>query len=108
MNVKKCLVPLLFGGLLAAAAHAEPAAQPDPLLASFQRLLDHQPAQSAPTVPPGLGADPLRNSVSLVLWEKQERSFHLLANLSPNLGPKPGPNLGRLVAPRQAAPSTAH
>lgn len=108
MNVKKCLVPLLFGGLLAAAAHAEPAAQPDPLLASFQRLLDHQPAQSTPAVPPGLGADPLRNSVSLVLWEKQERSFHLLANLSPNLGPKPGPNLGRLVAPRQAAPSTAH
>lgn len=108
MNVKKCLVPLLFGGLLAAAAHAEPAAQPDPLLASFQRLLDHQPAQSAPAVPPGLGADPLRDSVSLVLWEKQERSFHLLANLSPNLGPKPGPNLGRLVAPRQAAPSTAH
>lgn len=108
MNVKKCLVPLLLGGLLAAAAHAEPAAQPDPLLASFQRLLDHQPAQSAPAVPPGLGADPLRGSVSLVLWEKQERSFHLLANLSPNLGPKPGPNLGRLVAPRQAAPSTAH
>lgn len=104
MNVKKCLVPLLLGGLLAAAAHAEPAAQPDPLLASFQRLLDHPPAQSAPAVPPGLGADPLRNSVSVVLWEKQERSFHLLANL----GPKPGPNLGRLVAPRQAAPSTAH
>ena len=104
MNIKKCLAPLLLGGLLAAAAHAEPVAKPDPLLASFQRLLDHQPAQSVPAVPPGLGADPLRNSVSLVLWEKQERSFHLLANLDPNSGP----NLGRLVAPRQAAPSTAH
>lgn len=104
MNVKKCLLPLLLGGLLAAAAQAEPVAKPDSLLTSFQRLLDHQPAQSAPAVPSGLGADPLRNSVSLVLWEKQERSFHLLANLDPNSGP----NLGRLVAPRQAAPSTAH
>lgn len=101
MNVKKCLVPLLFGGLLAAAAHAEPVATPDPLLASFQRLLDHQPAQSAPAVPPGLGADPLRNSVSLVLWEKPERSFHLLAKLGPDLSPNLGPNLGRLLAPRR-------
>jgi len=83
MNVKKSLVPLLLGGLLASVAHAEPVANPDPLLASFQRLLDHQPAQSAPAVPPGLGADPLRSSVSLVLWQKQERSFHIMANLGP-------------------------
>ena len=104
MNVKKCLMPLLFGGLLAAAVHAEPVATPDPLLASFQRLLDHQPAQSTPAVPPGLGADPLRNSVSLVLWEKPERSFHMAKlgpNLSPNLSPNLGPNLGRLLAPRR-------
>ncbi|MDZ4252449.1 MAG: hypothetical protein U1A72_07725 [Sulfuritalea sp.] len=96
MNVKKYLVPLLLGGLFTAAAHAEPVAKPDPLLASFQRLLDHQPAQSAPAVPSGLGADPLRNSVSLVLWETLEPSFHM-AKLGPNLGP----NLGRLVAPRR-------
>ncbi len=102
MNVKKFLLPLLLGSLTAAAAHAEPVAQPDSLLASFQRLLDHQPAQSTQAVPPGLGADPLRNSVSLVLWDKQERSFHLLANLDPKLGP----NLGRLVAPRSTAPAT--
>lgn len=87
MNVKKSLMPLLLGGLLASVAHAEPVAKPDPLLASFQRLLDHQPAQSTPAVPPGLGTDPLRNSVSLVLWEKQEPSFHIMANLGPTAPP---------------------
>lgn len=81
MNVKKSL--LLLGGLLATVAHAEPTAKPDPLLASFQRLLDHQPAHSAPAVPPGLGTDPLRRSVNLVLWKKQESSFHVMANLGP-------------------------
>lgn len=83
MNVKQSLVPLLLGALFASVADAEPVAKTDPLLASFQRLLDHQPAQSAPAVPPGLGADPLRGSVNLVLWEKQERSFHIMANLGP-------------------------
>lgn len=81
MNVKKSLVPLLLVGLLASVAHAEPATNPDPLLASFQRLLDHSPAHSAPAVPPGLGTDPLRSNVNLVLWEKQEPSFHIMANL---------------------------
>lgn len=83
MNVKKSLMPLLLGALFASVADAEPVAKPDPLLASFQRLLDHQPAQSTPAVPPGLGTDPLRNSVSLVLWEKQGSSFHIMANLGP-------------------------
>lgn len=83
MNIKKCLTLLLLGGLLASAAHAEPVTKPDPVLASFQRLLDHQPGRTAPAVPPGLGTDPLRSSVSLVLWDKQERSFHILANLEP-------------------------
>lgn len=83
MNVKKSLVSLLLGSLLASVAHAEPVAKPEPLLASFLRMLDHQPAHSAPAVPPSLGTDPLRNSVSLVLWEKQESSFHIMAKLGP-------------------------
>lgn len=84
MNIKRRLVPVLFSaGLLGSLAHAESVAPPDPVTASFQRLLGHQPTRTAPAVPPGFAADPLRSSLSAVLWEKPGPSFHVLANSTP-------------------------
>lgn len=80
MKLKNPLSALFLAGLLGSAVHAEPAAKHDPLRASFQRLLDHQPGSRAPVVPPDQGMDPLRRGVSLVVWEKQGPSYHIAAN----------------------------
>lgn len=86
MKLKNPLSALFLAGLLGSTVHAEPAAKHDPLRASFQRLLDHQPGSGAPAVPPNQGTDPLRRSVSLVVWEKQGPSYHIAANLGSTAG----------------------
>ena len=84
MKITRLMIPaLIFAGSLGSAAHAESAVSADPVLASFQRLLAHQPGQTPATLPANLGADPLRASISVVLWEKRETSFHLLADSTP-------------------------
>lgn len=69
---------LALAASVCSAAHAELAVPADPIAASFQRLLDHPPSGTAPAAPDG-AADPLRSTVSAVLWEAQPPSFHLPA-----------------------------
>ena len=65
-------------GASAAIAQAAPAAEAtDQIVASFDRLLNHVPTGTAASVPATLtaDADPLRFSVSAVLWDSP--SYHL-------------------------------
>lgn len=91
MNITKfTLSTLIATASLCAAAHAGPAAPADPVVASFQRMLAHEPGQTVPVRPVSLMDDPLRVCVSEVLWEKQEPSFHLAQNAIA-ASPRPSP-----------------
>jgi hypothetical protein len=83
MYIKRIILPALtlaLVGSVCSAAHAGAPAPQDQIAASFQRLLDHEPSRTAPAVPAGMAADPLRAAVSTVLWGTQPASFHLPAN----------------------------
>lgn len=90
MNIRRLMLPaLILAGSLSSTVQAESfasAASIDPVSASFQRLLAHEPVRSAPVVPPALGDDPLRGSLCAVLWEKQGPSFHIPQRPAPRQG----------------------
>ena len=79
MNLKPFAFSVIaLMGASAPIAHAAPAGgAPDQVAASFDRLLNHAPTGAAATVPATLtvDADPLRSSVSAVLWDAP--SYHL-------------------------------
>lgn len=75
MNRKLAALAVATAGFASLAVAGPPAAA-DPVAASFQRLLDHTPVTTAPAVPPGTAADPLRQAISAVLWDKQPSSYH--------------------------------
>lgn len=56
---------------------AQPPAQSDQVVASFQRMFAHEPTPTAPRPALNQEADPLRTVISAVLWEKQPTSFHV-------------------------------
>ena len=43
-------------------------------MASFQRMLDHEPSHFAPRVPASSGEDPLHAAVNMVLWRSAPSS----------------------------------
>lgn len=94
MNFKHLLLKSFTCALIGSAlssAQAEPAPSTDPVADSFRRLLDHRPADIVPAVPSGIGADPLRVSISSVLWETQALSFHQPSRYAPLAArPQPG------------------
>lgn len=67
---------------LALTALADAPAQPDPVAASFERMLNHPPLSTSPVVPQATPADPLRKAVLEALWDKQELSFHVAMQAS--------------------------
>jgi hypothetical protein len=92
MNIKQLVMPaIILAGAACSAAHAGPVEPSDQVAASFQRLLDHEPARTTPAVPQAKVADPLRASISAVLWAEQAASVHTRAGfgqLSARLEPK--------------------
>lgn len=60
-------------------ALAGPPAESDQVLASFQRTLAHEPTPTNERLTVNQVADPLRQVISAVLWEKQRVSFHAAA-----------------------------
>ncbi len=70
---------------VAATAFAAPPAQEDPLAASFERMLDHEPTPTAPidlAALARLGVDPLHEAVHAALWQMEPASFHLDTRLA--------------------------
>lgn len=64
--------------LISSNAHA---VEPDPVTASFQRMLDHSPSTARPPMPAGEPADPLLQAIVLPLRERaSERDTQALAN----------------------------
>lgn len=91
MNITRLMTPTLIAvATLCSVAHAAPALADDPVTASFQRMLAHQPGPSAAIVPNSLGEDPLRVGVNAVFWEKQQPSVHLAGNTI-GIAPCPAP-----------------
>lgn len=92
MNIKQLVMPaIILAGAACSAAHAVPAEPADQVAASFQRLFDHEPVRTTPAVPQTNVADPLRASISAVLWAGQAASIHTRAGvgqLSARLAPK--------------------
>lgn len=81
MNIKQIMLPaIILAGVTCTAAHAGPAEPSDQVMASFQRLLDHEPARTTPAVPPSNVTDPLRASITEVLWARQAPAIHTKAN----------------------------
>lgn len=71
---------LLCGAAALAAAQAfAESPHPDPILESFERMLDHRPAAIAPAAP-AAQPDPLRQAVSVVLWSEASYSYHLASS----------------------------
>jgi hypothetical protein len=80
MDIKRTLVAVAACALIGSAgssAYACDQAPKDQVAASFQRMLDHEPSRTAPAVPAGTAADPLRTAVSAVLWLTEPPAFHL-------------------------------
>jgi hypothetical protein len=78
MKLKPLVFSVIALGASAAIAQAAPAAAAtDQVAASFDRLLNHAPTLTVAAVPATLtaDADPLRASVSVVLWDSP--SYHL-------------------------------
>lgn len=78
MNIKPFVFPALaLVSAFSLTAQAAPAMEADQVTASFERLLNHKPADIAVAVPAKskAGADPLFATVNAVLWEQP--SYHL-------------------------------
>ncbi len=75
---------LAFAGLAGGARAAPPAE--DPVVASFQRMLDHAPTPTAQIDLAALqrkdGTDPLAKAVNLALWEQDPPQYHLAPQAS--------------------------
>lgn len=63
------ILALALLGPLNASANGEQRVAADTVMASFQRMLDHESSHFAPRVPPGSGDDPLQTAVNMVLWQ---------------------------------------
>lgn len=77
MNIKPFAFPALaLIGAFSPTAYAMPAVGTDQVIASFERLLNHTPADTAVAVPAGskAGADPLLAGVNTVPWKRL--SYH--------------------------------
>ena len=62
------ILALALLGPLNASANGEQRVAADTVMASFQRMLDHESSHFAPRVPPGASHDPLQTAVNMVLW----------------------------------------
>ena len=73
--MERKLIPCL-AAFAAASAFAGPPPGGDQVAASFERMLNHTPAATAPAAPDRV-QDPLRQAISAVLWADPARSYHV-------------------------------
>lgn len=71
------ILALALLGPLNASANGEQCVAADTVMASFQRMLDHESSHFAPRVPPDAGEDPLQMAVNMVLWQSRPASLHV-------------------------------
>lgn len=84
MSPMKPLLGLALAALACGASAAPPLAD-DQVVASFQRMLDHEPTPTAPISLAALerqGNDPLIGAVNLALWEQDPPQYHLAPQAS--------------------------
>lgn len=81
----KTLIPIAIA-CFAGAALAAPPAEPEPVAASFQRMLDHAPTPTARIDVNDLqrrfGTDPLQAGVNAALWKAEPDWYHVDSRLA--------------------------
>ncbi len=76
----KPLLGLAIASLAFGTAFAAPPQGEDPILASFERMLNHEPTPTAPIDLAKLdrqGVDPLMAAVNEQLWQRDPPQYHI-------------------------------